>query len=401
MNARATRFPLFDSLRAIAALAIFGTHAYFQLTHAADGPLRPYAARLEVGVYIFFAISGFLLYRPFVRARLRGSEPPRARAYAWRRMLRIGPAYWVALTVVAVWLSMRYVAEPENAPWLYLFGQSYRPHLAIGGLGQAWSLCVEAGFYLFLPLYALAMRSIPARDDARRLRTELAGLAVLVVAGLAFTTLAVESGAVAGGLGHFPLHLTLACYLQVFAVGMGMAVLSVWYEERELPAALRPLDRFPGLAWGVAIVAFWAVSTQIGLDGDPAEDFSTGEWVGKSVLFTVVALGVVAPAVFGDQARGLVRRLLANRVLLWIGLVSYSLFLYHLAVVIQVDRWDLPASGVFALAMSLAIAAASYYLIERPALRLKGLVRSGPEQSPAEAIAEPAPAAPPRVTTAG
>jgi peptidoglycan/LPS O-acetylase OafA/YrhL len=61
MNARATRFPLFDSLRAIAALAIFGTHAYFVLTENAATPLRQYATRLDVGVYIFFAISGFLL----------------------------------------------------------------------------------------------------------------------------------------------------------------------------------------------------------------------------------------------------------------------------------------------------------------------------------------------------
>ena len=72
MNVRATRFPLFDSLRAIAALAVFGTHAYFALRNNAPSDLRPYAARLDVGVYIFFVISGFLLYRPFVRARLRG-----------------------------------------------------------------------------------------------------------------------------------------------------------------------------------------------------------------------------------------------------------------------------------------------------------------------------------------
>jgi peptidoglycan/LPS O-acetylase OafA/YrhL len=110
---------------------------------------------------------------------------------------------------------------------------------------------------------------------------------------------------------------------------------------------------------------------------------------------------VVVPAVFGDQARGLVRRVLANRVLLWIGLVSYSLFLYHLAVVIQVSRWGPPAQGLVALAMSLAIAAASYYVIERPLMRLKGLVKGGPEPAPMEAIAEPAPTTPARATHAG
>jgi peptidoglycan/LPS O-acetylase OafA/YrhL len=404
MNARATRFPLFDSLRALAALAIFGTHAYYVLENNGPGPLRQYAARLDVGVFVFFAISGFLLYRPFVRARLRDGAAPAAVAYGWRRLLRIGPAYWVALTIVAAWLGESYVAEPANTVRLYLFGQSYWPHLAVGGLAQAWSLSVEAAFYVFLPLYALGMRSLPTRTWSGRLRSELAGLAALVAIGFGFTALASENGLLTSGLKGFPLHVTLACYTQVFAVGMWMAVLSVWYEDRELPVWLRPLDRFPALGWGLALLAFWAVSTQVGLDGKSGQIPTTGQYVARSALYGVVALGLVAPAVFGDQARGLVRRLLANRVLLWIGLVSYSFFLYHLVVITEVNKWGLGGAavpGLVAMAISLAIAAASYYAIERPALRLKGLVKAGPEPAPTEAIAEPAPAAPPRVTHAG
>ena len=51
--------------------------------------------RLEVGVAIFFCISGFLLYRPFVVAHHRAQAMPAVGAYAWRRFLRIVPAYWV------------------------------------------------------------------------------------------------------------------------------------------------------------------------------------------------------------------------------------------------------------------------------------------------------------------
>jgi peptidoglycan/LPS O-acetylase OafA/YrhL len=87
-------------------------------------------------------------------------------------------------------------------------------------------------------------------------------------------------------------------------------------------------------------------------------------------------------------------------VLLAIGLVSYSFFLYHVAVLIQVHRWDLPGGTVVALVGSLAVAAVSYYLVERPALRLKRLVRMRPEM-PSEATAEPAPVTPPRVSQAG
>jgi peptidoglycan/LPS O-acetylase OafA/YrhL len=120
----------------------------------------------------------------------------------------------------------------------------------------------------------------------------------------------------------------------------------------------------------------------------------------RRALYVVVAVCLLLPAIFGDQARGLVRRLLANRVLLWIGLVSYSVFLYHLAVLQQLVRWDFEALArihpylvvVDLLVPSLALAALSYYLVERPALRLKRLV--GPAPDPGEATAEPAPAGP-------
>ncbi len=398
MNARATRFPLFDSLRALAALSVFGTHAYFVLESNAAGPLRAYAVRLDVGVYIFFVISGFLLYRPFVRARLgKQKRAPETKVYAWRRFLRIGPTYWIALTIVTVWLHMGNVVEPANAPWMYLFGQVYRPTLAIAGLPQAWSLCVEAAFYVFLPLYAFGLRKLPIGGERGRLRAEFVGLGLLVVAGFAFNAIAYSNGAVTE-LYHFPLHLTLVCYLNVFAVGMAMAVLSVHYEGRELPRWLRPLDRFPGISWALAAVAFWAVSTQIGLDGHNGETVSEAQYIGRAALYAVVALGVVAPAVFGSPTRGLVRRILANRALLFIGLISYSLFLYHVAVVIQVDRWNIPAGTLVALLGSIAIASASYYIVERPAIKLKRLVGPRSEPAPREATAEPAPVTPPHVT---
>jgi peptidoglycan/LPS O-acetylase OafA/YrhL len=396
MNARATRFPLFDSLRAIAALCIFGTHAYAVMAGDATGPFREAARHLDVGVYVFFAISGFLLYRPFVRPRLRDEPAPRVRAYGWRRILRIGPAYWVALTVIAIWLPLGAVNDLDKAPWFYLFGQSYRWETAIGGLSQAWSLCVEAGFYVFLPLWALALRSLPFRDARTRLRAELGGLALLAVAGFGFTKLALANGAVDERF-RFPLHLQLPCYLQVFAVGMCIAVLSVWYEERELPRWLRPIDRFPGLSWAVAVAAFW-IATRLSHDGHEGR-VNDAHYLERTALYALVGAGIVLPAVFGDQARGLVRRVLANRALLAVGLVSYSLFLYHVAVLVQVQRWDLPAGTAIALAGSLAIAALSYYAVERPALRLKRLVKARPD--PREAIAEPAPVSPPRVTHAG
>jgi len=398
MNARATRFPLFDSLRAIAALAVFGTHAYGNLYHYQATFARPYAARLDVGVHIFFAISGFLLYRPFVRARLRDTPSPRVAAYAWRRTLRLGPAYWVALTAVVLWLSLPSVLT-IRAPLFYGFAQIYSPRYAISGLPQAWSLCVEASFYLFLPLYALAIGRLAVRIRGSAAAGELAAAAGLFVGALAFNGLALALGT-PNHYGRLPLHLMFPAYMNDFAVGMALAILSVHLEGRELPGWLRPIDRFPSLAWAVALLAFWAMSSQIGIDAGPGEHISAGQYLARAFLYSVVAVALIAPAVFGDQRRGVVRRLLANRVLLFVGLVSYSFFLYHVAVIVQLQRWHLTGSAPIwfgaGLGLSLAIAAASYYVVERPALKLKSLVGRQPEPLATEAIAEPAPVAPAR-----
>ena len=105
LNARAERFPLFDSLRAIAALSVIGVHGAVTAGIYNDSTLRQFVSHLDVGVQIFFVISGFLLYRPFARARLEGADRPATGPYAWRRFLRIVPAYWVALTVIA-WVQL-------------------------------------------------------------------------------------------------------------------------------------------------------------------------------------------------------------------------------------------------------------------------------------------------------
>ncbi|MFL5904724.1 MAG: acyltransferase family protein, partial [Solirubrobacteraceae bacterium] len=81
-------FPLFDSLRAIAALCIFGYH----IAASQDAIGGTWLGNLNVGVPIFFVVSGFLLYRPFVARPDRGEARARLRPYAIRRVLRIVPA---------------------------------------------------------------------------------------------------------------------------------------------------------------------------------------------------------------------------------------------------------------------------------------------------------------------
>ena len=171
MEARAAvappRIETLDAIRAIAALSIVLFHAVgiYARGSAANADIRPWVARLDVGVPVFFMLSAYLLYQPFVRARLDARKPS-IRAYAWRRALRIVPGYWVALLVAVVVLGTGGVLTLKGIPTYFGFLQSYDTDTAGGGLPVAWTLCIEVAFYVFLPLWALP-RAAPARRRAR------------------------------------------------------------------------------------------------------------------------------------------------------------------------------------------------------------------------------------------
>ena len=392
MNTRAERFPLLDSMRAIAFLCVFVAHAGFFAGFAADGStLRPFIARLDVGVRIFFLISAFLLYRPFVAARLGGEPPPFARAYAWRRFLRVAPPYWVALCVVAIWFGADGVF---NGHPLALFGFAHiysLSTLSVSGLPQAWSLCVEVSFYILLPLYALLLRRFGGG-----LRTEL-----LAAAGLFGASVAYKLGVFAAGPvtdpSLLPWRFALPEYLDHFALGMALAALSV-----ARPDAIARLLKRPWIAWGVAVLLFVLVAKGIGLTGGVRDHITEARYLGRHYLYAAIALLLLLPATTGDPSEGFVRRLLAWRPLAWIGLVSYGAYLYHFAFLEQLQRWHFRSVAddvspylwfPAALAGALAIAAVSWYAFERPVLSLKRLVQARPVER-GEATLEPAPPAP-------
>jgi peptidoglycan/LPS O-acetylase OafA/YrhL len=395
MNVHANRFPLFDSLRAIAALSVLAFHAalFRLLTH--DSPVKAYTSHLDVGVTVFFMISGFLLYRPFVRARLNDEQSPHVPAYAWRRFLRIVPAYWVALTVVTIWLSLSGVFTSGGIPVYYGFLQIYDKHRAFGGIPQAWTLCVEVTFYAFLPLWALLMRKVGGG-----LRRELVALGLLALASFGYLVWALEQispNSVLSG----PYLQPLPNFLDQFAVGMALAVLSVhWQRTEQLPRWVELLRRHDWIPWVGAAIAFWVVSTRIGYTGERFESASRRMFVGRHELYTVVALGLLLPALFATPGRGVAGRVLGSRVLLYLGLVSYGIYLYQLAVVRQLNDWigdgvggpielQMVVHGLIALAAVTAIATVSYYVVERPVLRLKRLVSPPVPVERGEASEEP------------
>lgn len=385
MKAATPRFPLFDSLRGIAALSVFAVHLPFAAMMSSENPVRPYLFELNVGIAVFFLISGFLLYRPFARARCAGDRAPANLPYAERRALRIFPAYWVALIFTVLLVGASGEAQTASAVFtphgvFAYFGllQAYDSDTLFGGISAAWTLCVEVSFYAMLPLWAMLLRRFPCRSRREFLRSELLTLGGLFVIGATWTSVAAlnsqPTAAVFFDVTQFkPWLYVLPAYLDDFALGMALAVLSVAVADRSLqPKAVRVIDRAPWLPWLFAALAFFLMAH---LYGWFPNSWAT-QTIARHELQAVFAFALLLPAVFGDPDRGVVRKLLANRVLLWIGLVSYGMYLWHAAIMSKLaDLGALDGLGSLgyiaaALSLSLLAAAGSFYGIERYALRL-------------------------------
>ena len=388
------RFALFDSLRGLAALAILTFHV-FTVTGALDDPVVGDAIAImgPRSLVLFFVVSGFLLYRPYVAARAQDRRPPRLARYLRRRVLRIVPAFWVALTLLAIFPG---IVGVFSGDWwrYYFFNQLYTQDTVGGGIPVAWSLSVEVSFYLLLPLWAWAVSRVRIGSGRRAwLAGELLPLGIVMLGGVCIQVAAAqrEISDLAGS--------SLLGQCVWLGLGMALAVASVAAEREQLdPRVIRFVTRRPGLLWigaGLSVAALTVLLDPSGLVGI-IQSLSTEQPVAETLaaiaLTAILSALIVLPAIFGENAGGLPRRVLAARPVAWFGLVSYGLFLWHLTTAQLLGFPDDPAhfsaSGLdladrlpdalatpvmllLTLAVSSLLAAASYYLVELPFLRRK------------------------------
>ena len=387
-------FPCLDGARALAATAVVGTHVSFWTGADTSTLLGRAFARFDVGVPIFFVLSGFLLSRPLFLAAAERRAAPRPVAYLWRRALRILPAYWLTVTVALLFLPGNQNADVGEWVRSFLLVHNYTTSPFGEGLTHMWSLSTEVSFYLVLPLVGagLARLSGPRPDRPVRILVALGVAALLGLGWLVWVWSARP----------FPVQmdLWLPSFLGWFGIGMALAVLSVSDPDWGPVRLARELGSGLATCWTAAGVLFWFSTTSFAGPLDLAVP-TPAQAVLKNLLYLGVAGLLILPLVFGDQRRGVVRRVLGGPLVSSLGEVSYGLFLVHVPIIVA-GYWLLgwaPFTGNFLVVListwlvSLAVAAALYLLVERPLHRWRGLVperplrRRGSSEAPTAATA--------------
>ena len=363
-----------DGWRAVACLLVLFHHTGFWL-HC--GPIVIWGF---TGVHLFFVLSGYLLFRPFGKV-MRMDTPFRLKRFYLRRLLRIYPAYLLALVAFT---AVRYVSclHPPSLHDLathLLFAFNSANQREFFGINAAfWTLAIEAQFYLLLPFLtflvyrALGRRAIPAM---------FATAALFLLVGVTARALEVLQTTGPGFTNEPAIRFhTVFSFLDLFAGGMFVAA----FDVRDHPS--KTLGWAAG--WGLLAVGtslFLLANRWCTLAG-------AGDWmlVNNSAFLCgfapLLCLGLTMILYVVVRSEGFLTSILANRAFVNVGKVSYSVYLFH--ILVQLPMFPLlPLTavhdyalrtfcwGLISLGPTLLVATVTYRLAEAPFLRLAAGLR--------------------------
>lgn len=379
-----------DFVRAAACLTVLFHHLAQRMSYDHDLGwmewFRPFVDMGTLGVAMFFALSGFLLARPFWQSLDRGEPMPSLRTYAMRRAARILPGYWAALLVTFV-LSITVFGFAVDAQLLVRLGAGI---LAVADWhwvtlfpvevnGPLWSISFEVTSYLLLPL-GFALLFLASRWTGRGWQSRLLWVGVLALAILAhwlFTRYyrvdirqrGWDYGLIGGAKFWMPRFNPFG-FFAMFAIGSLAAGLQVrWAKYRS------------GLFDLLGLVALgWALQRMVVQYNGPTQD-SWG-WLGVPYGFPwfVLAVALFLAAAPSSQWLG---RALDNPLMRYIARISFGIYIWHYPVLELVRLyWDpqiqhgtavdpvrFAMTSAIVTGVTIVIAHLSYAILEEPVIK--------------------------------
>ncbi len=356
-----SRISALDGLRGIAVALVLLYHISLSAPVGSMPSVSHLLYQARAGVWLFFVLSGYLIFGPFAKALTNRSSTD-IRRYALKRATRIFPAYLVALVILSIGFGYPATGGPDG--WLRSLtltqtftSDAYNNRL---GLGQAWSIAIEMNFYVFVPLFAGLVAWLSRRSGRDPIKCAWWGIGAMVACGYVWQITA---------NGNVVRLYMLPNYFPAFGAGMALALLAV-----RTPPWFRSVVKFVG-RWRIAVVtgALGVLALRAWVFTQPEGNASLQGFVGQ-FWFTLFAVPVVAAVVWSLDRPGV----LSSRWIAALGIVSYGVFLWHLAIV---ERWRPSTFGlaetlnhnviVYAIVffpVCIAAGAASWFLIERPLL---------------------------------
>ena len=349
---RHTRIPSLDGLRAVSIVFVLSAHAtgtlHYPFHYALDGGL---------GVRIFFVISGFIITHLMLDEEHQTGSVSLRQFYR-RRALRILPPFWCYLATIAIlgWIGVFHIQPLPDLiePLTFTNGFWFWSWRTLWETVHSWSLAIEEHFYLLWPMAFVLLGS-------RRRRIVI--LALLLFFGPVMR----------GWLFDHPTKMTLMWTILGNFDMLGWGCLLALLIDRH-PHLIQQIVKWrPWLGRLLAIVViqycplyFWRAFNRV---CPPMSSLAL------SMSAQAIAVAYLI-ASLTEIRRGILYRVLNNPIAVYIGLWSYSLYLWQQLFLHETSSprwWEIWPTNIV---LAFATAIASYYLIERPMRRFRGPRRS-------------------------
>lgn len=394
-----------DGVRGVGALFVFTTHVFLLADPVPNNNLLSYGwaapilGHIDLALSAFFVLSGYLIARPYARAYVAGTRRPRLRNYVRNRVLRVVPVFYLITVLVLLRFGLdgrlgdapgaeRSSAWQVISQFLFIQGQTQGPSSI--PIGPAWSIGAEVGFYVIIPFAAYGAYLAATRLHGAHARAALALALIAVVTVVSIALRAYDKYL-------FAWLTSPPAILYGFMPGVALGIAEPLFARR-----LRDRRQLATtIAWTAFALGLLCAIVYAASDYNPRQT-PIHSALGVRALLAALASGLLfAGLVVLQIGTGRAPRLFANKAMLWLGARSYSFYLVHIWVLLELDyilgRGDgigtrVLVMGLIGFPLTVLAGSLSYRFVERPFLERKQRTtqHAAPEPAAAAAALEPA-----------